>query len=182
MNLRFLTIFILLALFSSCVKQENSSQNSNAFSSVTTKSYPIQVDISENDSNYFEQLILIDLSSNEFLLNNFSGVLGYKIEGLKFNVSDFQGNELSKADFTISYANVNETNLGSSLIYSDIPLKEFSELQNFLYVSHSAATLALAQEAMKIENQLYIKVQGNVNLKPAAFTSTFYINIRISSL
>lgn len=182
MNLRFLTLFFLLALFTSCVKQVNSSQNSSAFSSVTTKSYPIQVDIGENDSSYFERLILIDLSANEFLLSNFSGVLGYKIEGLKFNVSDFQGNELSKADFTISYASANETSLGSSLIYSDIPLKEFSELQHFLYVSHSASTLALAQEVMKVENQLYIKVQGNVDLKPATFTSTFYINIRISSL
>lgn len=182
MNLRFLIFLLLLALFTSCVKQVDSSQNSSSYTSVTTSSYPIQVNISENDSTYFEQLILIDLSANEFLINNFSGVLGYKIEGLKFNISDFQGNELSKADFIISYASANETILGSSLIYSGIPLKEFSELDNFLYVSHSASTLTLAQEVMKVENQIYIKVQGNVDLKPAAFTSTFYINIRISSL
>ena len=104
----------------------------------------------------------------------------YKIEELKFNVSGFEGNSDCTADFTVSFANNNGI-IGSSLTIGSIPLQEFSEGLNFYYVNHSPSTISLAEDVMKAENKVYLYIQGIVDSKPVTFTSTFYINITISS-
>ncbi len=180
MNTRLILFFFSVFVFFSCVKKSSQSQNSNASSSVTNKSYPIEIEINESDSGIFENSILIDLSANEFIINNFGGILNYKIDGLKFNVSNFTGNSQSKADFTISFANDNGI-IGNSLVYSEVQLLDLSDESGFLYVNHNPNTLTMVQDVMKAENKVYLYIQGTVDAKPVKFTSTFYINITISS-
>jgi len=180
LNTRLILFFFSVFVFFSCVKKSSQSQNNSASSSATNKSYPIEIEIDESDSGIFENSILIDLSSSDFILDNFGGNLNYKIDGLKFNVSNFVGNSLSKADFTISFANDNGI-VGSSLVYSAIQLQNFSEESGFLYVNHNPNTLTMVQDVMKAENKVYLYIQGTVDAKPVKFTSTFYINISISS-
>lgn len=180
MNTRLILFFFSLFALFSCIKQSSQSQSTNSSSSASNKSYSIEIELDESDSAIFENAILIDLSSNDFIIDNSGSISTYRIDGLKFNVSHFMGNSLSKADFTISFANDNGI-IGSSLVYSAIPLQEFSQESNFLYVNHSPNTLTMVQDVMKAENKVYLYIQGTVDAKPVKFTSTFYINITISS-
>jgi len=177
---RYIVVFLVFSIQLSCSKSLETNNNSRSYSSISQKSYPIEIDINENDTNIFENQILVDLSSSEFLVGSFSGVVGYQIEYLRFDISGYEGDENTRCDFVISYANSTQL-IGNQLTFSNIPLKEFSELQIMQAINHNQATLALTETVMNQQNQISINIKGSVDGKPVKFTSTFYIQIKIQS-
>jgi hypothetical protein len=180
MKKSFFLFGVLFILFSSCVKQESSTQSSNTFVRVNADNYPITVQINENDSAYFEEDITIDLSGSSFIIDNFSGVVSYELEQLKINFSEFAGNELALADLTISFVDSNNT-IGSPITYSNIPLYEFQQNQTSITVNHSQTTLQQLKASMNYNKELVVHVEGRLSEKPASFKAIFFINIKISS-
>lgn len=163
----------------SCVKQDTTTQRSNSFASIISKSYPFTININPTDSSYFEHDIIIDLSAGEFFVDNFSGIIGYSLEQVKFTISNYEGNELSACDFIFSYINDVGT-IGNPLIYSQVPLYEFSQSQNFIGITHGQTTQNLVNQSMNANKELIFHIEGNVNEKPAYFTAEVYIDIKMS--
>jgi hypothetical protein len=169
-----------IILLSSCVKQESSSQSSNSLSRISSKTYPLEIELSTTDSNFFEGDITVDLSSSGFLINNFGGVITYKVEELKFTINNYVGSESAQADFDISYVNALGT-IGNKITYSNVPLNDFYQLQNFIQVNHSYTTLLMVEESMHNSKELNVHVEVLASEVPIDFTATFYITIKISS-
>jgi len=174
-----LLVLVCCLALCSCVKQETVTQSSNAIELFSSKSYPIAIDIASSDTSYFEQDIVVDLSSGDFLIDNFSGIIGYRIEQVLFKITDFEGNELTKCDFSFSYRNQVEM-LGSPLLYSQVPLYEFSQQQNSLSIMHSQATQSLVNQYMNTNKELIFHIEGVVDRKPTQFTASVHIGIRMS--
>ena len=179
MKLSHSVIFILILCLFSCVSQDSNSQSSNSFTRISAKTYPIEVVLSENDSSYFERDIIVDLSSSDFIINNFGGIVAYKLEDLKFEISAFNGSESVQSDFIISFIDANGS-LGSPVTYGDIPLYTFWQNQNLIIVNHSSATINQVEESMGIHKELIVHIEGMVSEKPVDFEATFYITINIS--
>ena len=181
MKIYTLLIIALSLVLSSCVKQEtqSQSQSSNSFESFTSKSYPITINVASGDTSYFEQDIVVDLSSGDFLIDNFSGIIGYRIEQVRFKIINFTGDQLTKCDFTFSYRN-NTGMLGSPLLYSQVPLYDFSLQQNSLSITHSQATQTLVNQYMNTNKELIFRIAGNVDRQPTQFTANVYIGIKMS--
>lgn len=163
----------------SCIKQDTTSQRSSAFASITSKSYPFTIDITTADTTYFEHDIIVDLSAGEFIVDNFAGIIGYNLEQVKFTISDYNGNEYTKSDFNFSYINDFGT-IGSPLIYSQVPLYEFSQTQSFISITHGQTTQNLVNQSMNANKELIFHIEGNVDEKPAHFTADVYIGIKMS--
>ena len=180
MKLTHSAIIALMLFLSSCIDQDSNSQTSNSFSRVSAETYPIEIVLTENDSNYFEHDIIVDLSSSDFIINNFSGVVGYKIEELKFEISSFNGSESAQSDFIISFIDSNGS-LGNAVTYGNIPLYTFWQNQNKVVVNHSQSTINQVQESMDIHKELMLHIEGTVSERPVGFEATFYITINISS-
>lgn len=176
---RYILVLLIVSIQLSCSKSIE-TKSSRTYSSVSQKSYPIEIDINENDTTLFENQIVVDLGSSEFFIETFSGIAGYEIEYLRFDISEYEGDENTRCDFVITYANSIGL-IGNPLTFSNIPLKEFSDLQIIQSINHNQATLALTQAAMNQEKQISINVKGSVDGKPVKFTSTFYIQIKIQS-
>ena len=177
---RSILVLLIFSILLSCTKSLETNNSRRSYSSISQKSYPIEIDINENDTTIFENQIVVDLGSSEFFIETFSGIVGYEIQYLRFGISGYEGDENTRGDFVITYANSTGL-IGSPLTLSNIPLNEFSDLQIIQSINHNQSTLAMTQTAMNQENQISINIKGSVDGKPVKFTSTFYIQIKIQS-
>jgi len=173
MKIHYFLFIVLISIGSSCVKTSE-SENSNY------TEYSVEVEISESDSSYFEKSILIDLSSNEFIVENFSNVVGYRIAEIKFDLSNFNGNANAKGDFEIGFSQYGQW-IGNPMNINQIDLKEFSDQSDFLYINLAPETISLAQESMNKYHMISLDLKGNVSAKPVSFTTTFFVTIIVRS-
>jgi hypothetical protein len=169
MKIQFLAISILVLFALSCKKKKEKEESN-------FKEYTIDISIEETDTTLFEKSILIDLSSNEILVNNFSAIIGYKISEIKFKIKDYNGNENAKGNFEIAF-----TGVENSLKYNEIDLKEFSDQDAFFLVNFPQSSVNAAQDIMNTQHKISLTVNGLISEKPASFTIAFYVTIIIRS-
>lgn len=174
----FLFFGIILTHFS-CITEGTSNQSSNSYSSINSKNYAIEVDINTTDSSYFEKDIYIDLSETEFFVDNFVGLLKYRIDFIQFNIENYEGDNLIQCDFELEFVQLNTT-VGNSITYT-IPLDVYSQQGTFINVNHSPSTLTAVEESMNFLKEATLRVKGTVSGKPVKFDSTFLVRIQISS-
>lgn len=179
MKSKYLLLLGVFLIHFSCVKKEQTNQNTRSVSSINSKSYPIEIEIDEADSSYFEKDILIDLSSTEFLVSNFSGLLNYKVDDIQFDINNYVGEELTQCNFEIAFVQLSEV-IGSSIYYT-VPLYTFDQQGTFITVNHSPSTLSLVENIMNVNNNIVLRVKGTVSDRPVKFNSTFKIRIKISN-
>ena len=174
-----LLLFAMFLLLLSCTSESKTNKTNSSFESLNSKTYDLEIDILESDTNYFEEDILINLSSSEFIVDNFAGVVGYQIDDLQFDINDYEGNELIQCDFELAFVHLDEI-IGSSISYS-VPLYTYSQQGSFINVNHSSTTRNLVENYMNSEKKATLRVSGIVSGTPAKFNSTFKISVKISS-
>jgi len=171
MKFQHLLFIVVMIVGTSCVKNTEKEESNY-------REYSFTVNISESDSSFFENSIHIDLSSNEFLVDNFSNVVGYKVAEIKFQLSDFTGNENAISDFEIGFSHLDQS-IGNTLLISEINLNEFASDDAYLYVNLNPSTVALAEEVMNHHHKITLDISANVSDKPVSFSTTFFVTIVI---
>lgn len=179
--MKFKVLLFLSLLFThlSCVKQVTTNENSSSFVSLSSKSYPVHIEINNSDSTYFERDIYIDLNLENFEDN--SGPIIHSVDALQLKLSNFEGSETARCDFQFSYMDSIST-IGSPLSYGNVPLYEFSQTGNILNINHSKTTLSLVSNSIMANRRLILRIKGQLNEKPLKFDAKFDILIKSRSI
>lgn len=169
----------LIIILSSCNTEFKTNSTNSSFESLNSKTYYLEFDVAESDSTYIEEDIEIDLNSSVFIINDYIGDIGYKIEDIEFVISGYQGNELTQCDFDIAFVHL-ESIIGSGASIT-VPLYTFSQQGSYINVNHSAETRSIVEGYMDSEKKATLRVSGILSAKPAKFYCQFKIWIKSSS-